>query len=245
MRKITKQPVPASLNSLKTQQLVNKLIEEGKWINENNYLNCYKQPDVRAALEKSYNYKCAYCEQKVNAYHIDHFRPKSKYYWLAYSWDNLMLCCPNCNCKKSNKFDVLQQANITTMILTDIHIFTIKYNEYEQNKLINPETEDIQDKIAFTKTGKIRSKCSDRHLSERIKYTIKTCDLNDPILVMFRKTIFDTIEKEIISRKNNKEELKKRIKEFKTQTKKALTEFTLFRKKYIEDVFFKQILVEN
>ncbi|MEZ5716002.1 MAG: hypothetical protein R3D85_13040 [Paracoccaceae bacterium] len=44
--------------------------------------------------------KCAYCESAVTAtYHgdVEHFRPKSVYWWLAYVYDNYLLSCAICN----------------------------------------------------------------------------------------------------------------------------------------------------
>ena len=44
--------------------------------------------------------KCAYCESKITvvAYgDVDHFRPKSVYWWLAYCYDNYLYSCQKCN----------------------------------------------------------------------------------------------------------------------------------------------------
>jgi len=71
----------------------------------------YKQPDVRAALNKLFHCKCAYCESSYCAtapVDVEHFRPKGAilingrkdkpgYYWLAASWDNLLPSCIDCN----------------------------------------------------------------------------------------------------------------------------------------------------
>jgi uncharacterized protein (TIGR02646 family) len=46
------------------------------------------------------NNKCAYCETptRVVAYgDVEHFRPKSKYWWLAYSYENYLPSCGSCN----------------------------------------------------------------------------------------------------------------------------------------------------
>lgn len=63
--------------------------------------------DVKDALDKIYSKKCAYCEKKIFEHgQVEHYRPKSIYYWLAYSWDNLLLCCSACNVYKSDNFEV-------------------------------------------------------------------------------------------------------------------------------------------
>jgi len=240
MRKIEKNnaSIPLSLNSKRTNQSRNELIEKGTWINVDIYLSRYKETDIRKELEIIYNCKCAYCEQRIESYHIEHFRPKSIYFWLAYSWDNLMYCCPTCNVNKTNTFKVNKRATINDVDITDIHNLTEKYNEIEGNWLIHPELEDVSTKITFTKNGKIES------TDARVNYTIETCKLNREKLLLFRKPIYETFEKEILARKNNKAKLKQRIKEFKEETKDKFTEFTMFRK-YIETVLIKDILSDD
>jgi uncharacterized protein (TIGR02646 family) len=57
------------------------------------------------ALEACHNGKCCYCEPPLDANsEVEHWRPKSKYYWLAYTWDNLLYCCGFCNKKKLQQF---------------------------------------------------------------------------------------------------------------------------------------------
>jgi uncharacterized protein (TIGR02646 family) len=55
--------------------------------------------------------KCCYCEAPLDAnYEVEHWRPKSGYYWLAYGWDNLLLSCSFCNKTKSNQFPLEDEA---------------------------------------------------------------------------------------------------------------------------------------
>ncbi|MEM7205292.1 MAG: hypothetical protein AAF628_33865 [Planctomycetota bacterium] len=57
--------------------------------------------------------KCAYCEapsQAVAHGDVEHYRPKSIYWWLAYNYDNYLVSCQLCNQKfKSNNFPVFDQ----------------------------------------------------------------------------------------------------------------------------------------
>lgn len=69
----------------------------------------YKGDDVRAALEKLFHGKCAYCETVYAAsapVDIEHYRPKGAvaedpthggYWWIAMQWDNLLPSCIDCN----------------------------------------------------------------------------------------------------------------------------------------------------
>ena len=54
--------------------------------------------------------KCAYCEAPTTqvAYgDVEHFRPKSEYWWLAYCYDNYLVSCQLCNQKyKKAKFPI-------------------------------------------------------------------------------------------------------------------------------------------
>ncbi|MEM9558495.1 MAG: hypothetical protein AAGC60_29855 [Acidobacteriota bacterium] len=60
--------------------------------------------------------KCAYCEGKAeHVAHgdVEHFRPKSKYWWLAYCYDNFLYSCQICNqSHKSNHFPPHHQPRL-------------------------------------------------------------------------------------------------------------------------------------
>jgi len=54
--------------------------------------------------------KCAYCESATEAVahgDVEHFRPKSVYWWLAYCYDNYLFACQICNeSYKGDRFPV-------------------------------------------------------------------------------------------------------------------------------------------
>lgn len=70
---------------------------------------------VRAALEKLFYHKCAYCRSDMTAvsdWNVEHFRPKGRvaersdhpgYYWLTYNWENLYPACTFCNQRRRDK----------------------------------------------------------------------------------------------------------------------------------------------
>jgi len=73
--------------------------------------------EVRRELRRAQRDKCCYCERKLEAKHepVEHFRPKLRamrsnrtrgpgYWWLTWSWQNLLFCCWNCNNNKLDKF---------------------------------------------------------------------------------------------------------------------------------------------
>lgn len=54
--------------------------------------------------------KCAYCEAPLTTVSfgdVEHYRPKSKYWWLAYCYENYLVSCQLCNQKfKGDKFPI-------------------------------------------------------------------------------------------------------------------------------------------
>lgn len=73
---------------------------------------------VRDQLFAESNNKCAYCEATtkiVSPGDVEHFRPKSKYWWLAYCYDNYLVSCSVCNSTfKGNKFPLLDETKALT-----------------------------------------------------------------------------------------------------------------------------------
>jgi hypothetical protein len=64
--------------------------------------------------------KCAYCEGKASHVahgDVEHYRPKSKYWWLAYCYDNYLYACQVCNQSyKGNEFPVSGSAIVAPEI---------------------------------------------------------------------------------------------------------------------------------
>jgi len=57
-------------------------------------------PDVRGALLAFHGRVCAYCQCELprnDPGAVEHFRPKSLYWWLAYTFSNYFLSCRVCN----------------------------------------------------------------------------------------------------------------------------------------------------
>lgn len=142
--------VPSSLNSRSTIARRNELIVHGAWNNDRRYTRPYKNDDVRVALMRFSFNKCCFCEQILtlatalavpdDSFSREHFRSKSKYWWLAYSWDNLLPVCTVCNGAKQDIFDI--NGTFRSYLPTDlanIHTLTEIYNDFEQPNYIHPE----------------------------------------------------------------------------------------------------------
>ncbi len=235
--------VPGSLNSELTNQRRNELVNNGQYIDSQIYNNRYKQRDIKEELEGIYQNKCVYCEKDVgdSFYHIEHYRPKSVYYWLAFSWDNLMICCDKCNINKSDHFET--DGEIVAFVMShleNIHNLTGFYNETERPKLVNPEKEDVEGRLIFTEKGSIDSN------DERVKYTIATCRLDRISLNERRKKIFDDFLVKIKSRfreyqvkkdGESRGKIKGLIEDFISDSKNPQNEYLAFRQWVIKKYF--------
>ena len=105
---------------IKTQEPAVLTDKESEWIQHvmvfyfanqkipDSVIDKYRNDDVKSALIEETSEKCAYCESKITNIDygdIEHIVPKSKYPWLAFSWDNLTLACAICNNKKGTYFE--------------------------------------------------------------------------------------------------------------------------------------------
>jgi len=118
----------------------------------------YGHADVKARLIDLQNNKCCFCESKIGHISygdVEHFRPKAGwvqnneplntpgYYWLAYDWDNLLLCCQKCNQRfKRNYFPLKNNQQRASSNLSDLAA--------EQPVFIHPVNEDPARFISFT-----------------------------------------------------------------------------------------------
>jgi hypothetical protein len=94
----------------RTAKLINFYYADG-----NGRVDFSKQPPDRKLwrsakdlLKAESHGKCAYCEAPASATShsdVEHYRPSSKYWWLAYCYDNLVYGCQICNqTYKSDQF---------------------------------------------------------------------------------------------------------------------------------------------
>ena len=96
-------------------------------------INGYRGKDnsIAKALCAAQYKKCCYCEAKINAQFndVEHYRPKGSairtpgsnlmhgYWWLAFTWDNLMFACPSCN--RAGKNDQFPLAHGSTALMPE------------------------------------------------------------------------------------------------------------------------------
>lgn len=165
--------VPTTLNKENRKKAFEENIKQQKY---KGTTSMYKIKSVQNELIKIYNCKCAFCETKLldAPKHIEHYRPKDHYYWLAYSWDNLLLSCGSCNSTKNKHFKT-QNNKVTynNEKFENIHSLRDSYDTIENPYIINPEKEDILQHIKYDKNAKVYSD------DIRVSYTIDIgCKLN-------------------------------------------------------------------
>jgi len=154
----------------------------------------YKHPTVKAALSALFHDKCAYCETRIvgSFADIEQFRPKASvseardhpgYWWLANSWENLLIACQSCNRKslsaanksegqgpigKHNRFPLIDESKRVFTPSTDLSV--------EQPLLLNPTFDDPISHLTFSDEGLVFSE------TERGNATISILGLNRPNL---------------------------------------------------------------
>jgi uncharacterized protein (TIGR02646 family) len=150
----------------------------------------YGDPWVKAALEKLFYDKCAYCETPLAApsdWDVEHYRPKKAvaerkdhpgYYWLAYEWTNLYPSCQHCNqsrkdrprwddpktgptAGKSDQFPLEDEGTRAFLPTDDL--------KREQRLLINPCEDQPEDHFRYIVNGEIIAVAGDHQGETSIK----------------------------------------------------------------------------
>lgn len=155
--------------------------------------------EVKQALQKLFDNKCAYCEQSFDLHDlkpvIDKYRPQSgltdsktgthyplHYLWLRNDWDNLYLCCPTCDATKSNRFPIAGNPS---------KILAIGDSLRDESPLILDPCDTsliISQHLVFEDNGYVIPR------TERGEVTIKLLGLNRPSLVNKRKVHVEMVE---------------------------------------------------
>ncbi len=112
---------------------------------------------VKQALVSVLNRKCCYCEMglRKEGNPVEHFRPKagvknrgdaaldpSRYWWLGWTWENLLFACDRCNTnRKGNQFPLRAGTKPLSELSIDL--------DSEQALLIDPSRIDPREHIRF------------------------------------------------------------------------------------------------
>lgn len=116
----------------------------------------YGHSSVKRALVDAQHGKCCFCESKTGMDgDVEHYRPKAGfsqakrqriqgpgYYWLAYEWSNLLLCCSICNQRfKRSLFPLADASRRAKSHHADVG--------REEPLFINPAERDPEEHISF------------------------------------------------------------------------------------------------
>ena len=132
-------------------------------------------------LRMSYG-KCWYSEapDAVSDWHVDHFRPKSVYQWLAFDWRNFRVCGAIPNRKKSDEFPLANGMLRATWQARD--------HTNEASLLLDPANSNDPELITFDEEGLPKPINPNWPIvGKRVQVTTETLGLDSPRLVDARK----------------------------------------------------------
>ncbi len=181
--------------------------------------------EAKAQLKKETHGKCAYCEAPTDGVahgDVEHFRPKSIYWWLAYTYDNYLFSCQICNqTYKSDSFPIANSifpepvllSTTTDEVLKKMlgnispdpvaidkgYKFATLIAAYQKEKalLINPYYEDPSLYLAYEANDTLKEVCVVAPNSTRKPYTdamIENFGLNRPELLYLRYGVYHTFK---------------------------------------------------
>jgi 5-methylcytosine-specific restriction endonuclease McrA len=148
------------LSSVRITELarVHEALRAGKETDQRLLGNEYKV--ARHALARGQHLKCCYCEDRLQDdrwEHVEHFRPKAEarrersaapevgYWWLAWTWENLLFSCIRCNSAKGSLFPLLEGSSA---LLPEEAL-----PGSERPLLIDPAGEDPREHVQFRRFG--------------------------------------------------------------------------------------------
>lgn len=155
----------------------------------------YSSKSVKNKLISVQHNKCCFSEAKFNGDYgdVEHFRPKGRlgeessnikyypgYYWLAYSWDNLLLCKQVIN--QSHKKDFFPLINPAERACNHNEDLT-----FERPVLLDPSREDPRDHIEFHQDEPVG-------ITDRGKKTITLLNLRHSHFVEARRSLFKKLK---------------------------------------------------
>ncbi len=148
---------------------------------------------VKEALWQAQHEKCCYCEcrEQLEFRDVEHFRPKSQadrrpgtetdhgYWWLAWSWKNLLFACEYCNRSAKRALFPLDHGSVALLAEESPP-------GQERCLLIDPAAENGIDHIKFVPArirGRQRWLPCPRDGSSKGKWSIRVCRLDRPSLL--------------------------------------------------------------
>jgi uncharacterized protein (TIGR02646 family) len=149
----------------------------------------YNAKGVRLALFQAQSAKCCYCEKQIRRKGnvVEHFRPKGRalrgpgfpkhgYWWLTWTWTNLLFACHGCNVTKGDRFPLAPGSRVLRQ--------GSQPPGGEKARLIDPAAVDPMSEIRFIRLGG-HWRPIPRNDSPPGKHTIRVMGLDAPDLLDF------------------------------------------------------------
>lgn len=148
--------------------------------------------DLKPALEALSSGKCWYSEAKdrVSYWHVDHYRPKSSYPWLAFDWRNMRLCGGMPNIAKSDDFPLADETTRATAACPSTAL--------EVALLLDPTRWGDPDLLTFNGAGE--PTCADPRdtvADQRVKLSVKILNLDTEKLCEGRRDTWRSCERRL------------------------------------------------
>jgi uncharacterized protein (TIGR02646 family) len=186
--RIVRTPEPPALEAARTRRLLaarSALLQGTK-------IDFVEYDLVKHDLATMQHNKCCYCEKReeqAKYRDVEHYRPKSRYWWLAWTWENLLFACIDCNREqKRDQFPL--EPGCAPLVAEQLppgseHPLVIDPSEpgVDPTTEIEFQRDRVQGKERWVPRG----------LTERGRETIKVCGLD-------RNTLLDLYADHVISR---------------------------------------------
>jgi uncharacterized protein (TIGR02646 family) len=166
--------------------------------------DAYRKSQVVEALWNMQHGKCCYSEMPIpetgHGKAVEHIKPKATFTLLRNKWSNLLLVCPQCNGKKSNKFPEMLTENED-----EPNVVCLRRPSGAKPALIDPSlpSDDPSDDPEYHLTyvldnrDPLYGQIIPRNNSARGRMTIKVTGIDDDVFVRERfDRLNETLEPE-------------------------------------------------
>jgi uncharacterized protein (TIGR02646 family) len=176
--RIARAPEPASLAPVRKDRLAaaRDALLRGTTIDFREY------DIVKSDLAAMQHNKCCYCEKREEQpkyRDVEHYRPKSLYWWLAWTWENLLFACIDCN--REQKRDRFPQEPSSTPLVAE------EAPPAGERPLVidpsDPNVEPTMEIVFFRDRIQGKERWIPRGMSVRGRKTVEVCGLDRPNLL--------------------------------------------------------------
>lgn len=159
--------------------------------------DAYRNREVVEALWQMQHGKCCYSEtlipQKGHGKAVEHFHPKSIFAGRRNEWGNLLLVCPQCNGRKSDRFPVMLTENED-----EAKVVYLTAPKDGSPAIIDPSAPGEEDPEAhltyvLDDADELYAQVKPRDESERGKLTIDVTGIDDDVFLRSRFEQLDAL----------------------------------------------------